>query len=216
MFKELLSGRYPEMLEYGVPKRIEPQSFLFHEGSDADICYLVTQGCLKLSKMNEQGREVIIRYISAGGMTATPAVLRGGIYPVSAQAVKPTQVIAWDKAGFLDLTRKYPEIALDLVLMVFRRQEEMLERFLSLGSEQTPLRIAKLMISLMADAGRKNAAGVQIDIPLSRQDIADHIGASMYTVSRIISSWEKSGWLKSSRKKIIITDPGALASFAGN
>ena len=212
-FNGQMSARYREMLECGVSRQIAPMSFLFHEGADADTCYLVTRGLLKLSKLDERGREIIIRYNSSGEMTATPVVLKGGVYPVTARAMEPTQVIAWDRARFLNLTRKYPQMVLDLVFMVFDRQEEMLKRFLARSSEQTPQRIASLMINMMADAGRESETGVHIEIPLSRQNIADYIGASMYTVSRIISSWEKSGWLASSRKRITVTDPQALASL---
>ncbi len=208
-----MSGHYREMLECGVSRQIAPESFLFHEGSDADTCYLVTRGLLKLSKLDDRGREVIIRYVSPGEMTATPVVLKGGVYPVTARAMEPAQVIAWDRAGFLNLTRKYPEMVLDLVFMVFDRQAQMLERFLARSSEQTPQRIARLMITLMADAGWESEAGIHIGIPLSRQNIADYIGASMYTVSRIISSWEKSGWVTSSRKRITVNDPQALAAL---
>lgn len=210
-FKALLSDHYDDILQQGVRKRIPAMGILFREGDAAGYCYLVTKGCLKLSKLNDQGREVIIRYIYSGDMTAAPAVLKKEVYPVTAQAIKPTDVIVWSKKGFVALTGQYPEIALDLLMTVFDRLEDLQTRYLELSSEQAAKRIAKLMISLMRQSGQENKSGVHIDIPLSRQNIADHIGASMYTVSRTLSSWEKSGWLKSSRKGITITDSGALA-----
>ena len=212
-FKTLLSGRYRDFIKYGINKRIPPKAYLFHEGEPAQRCYLVTEGCLKLSKRNVQGREVIIRYISSGEMTATPIVLKGGVYPVTAQAIKETNVISWDKNKFLEIAQKYPKITLDLITLLFERMEDIQQRYLELCSEQAPRRIAKFMISLMANAGRKKGNGVYIDIPLSRQNIADHIGASMFTVSRTLSAWEKCGWIKSSRESITIIDPAALETF---
>ena len=209
--KTLLSDQYDDILRQGIRKPIAAMEILFREGDVAGCCYLVTKGCLKLSKLNARGREVIIRYISSGDMVAAPAVLKKEAYPVTAQAIKSTEVVVWDKKGFVALTREYPEIALDLLMTVFDRLEDLQTRYLELSSEQAAKRIAKLMISLMRHAGQENRSGVHIDIPLSRQNIADHIGASMYTVSRTLSTWEKSGWLKSSRKRITITDPDALA-----
>jgi len=103
LLKTLLSQRYRDFIKYGINRRMRPKAYLFHEGEPAQRCYLVVKGCLKLSKLNMQGREVIIRYISSGEMTATPIVLRGGVYPVTAQAIKETEVISWDRVGFLEI-----------------------------------------------------------------------------------------------------------------
>jgi len=214
LFKTLLSHRYRDFTKYGINKRMPPKTYLFHEGEPATRCYLVVEGCLKLSKLNVQGREVIIRYISSGEMTATPIVLKGGVYPVTAQAIKETDVISWDRNGFFEIVQKCPEITLDLISLLFERMESLQQRYLEICSEQAPRRIAKFMISLMANTGRKKGNGVYIDIPLSRQNIADHIGASMFTVSRTLSAWEKCGWVRSSRESITIIDPGALETFA--
>jgi CRP-like cAMP-binding protein len=63
-------------------------------------------------------------------------------------------------------------------------------------------------------AGSKEKDGILIDIPVSRQNIADYTGTTLYTVSRTLSAWEKKGWVKSGREKIVITDPHALVTFA--
>lgn len=214
--KQSVPGHYEDILKHGILKQLSPMDILFREGEDSVNCYLVTKGCLKLSKANTQGREVIIRYISSGYMTAAPALLRNREYPVTAQAIKTTEVVCWNKKGFIDLTRKYPDIALDLLMTVFDRLDELQTRYLKLSSEQTEQRIAKLMISLMKHAGKRDRDKVHIDIPLSRQNIADHIGASIYTVSRTLSTWEKSGWIKSSRKQITIIDPHTLEELGTN
>ncbi len=211
--KALLSDQYEDLVQQGIRKNLIPMDILFREGEAAANSYLVTKGCLKLSKLNAQGGEVIIRYITPGDMAAAPAVLRNGDYPVTAQALKFTEVIVWDKEGFIALIQKNPKIAMDLLMTVYDRLEDLQTRYLELSSEQAEQRIAKMMISLMKHAGQEHSSGVHIDIPLSRQNIADHIGASMYTVSRTLSTWEKSGWLKSSRKQITITNPGALKAL---
>ncbi len=66
----------------------------------------------------------------------------------------------------------------------------------------------------MRQAGLETQNGILIDIPLSRQNIADYSGTTLYTVSRTLSSWEKKGWIKSGREQIVIIDPHALVKFA--
>jgi len=202
--------QYDDILRHGSHYRLTPGDTLFCEGDAANLCYLVTDGCLKLSKLNAQGREVILRYISAGEMMAALAVLKADMYPVTAQAIKPTEVIAWNREGFINLTRSNPEVALNLLMSVFDRLEDLQKRYLERNSEQTEQRIARFIVSMMKHAGQHGGNGMHIDIPLTRQNIADYIGASMYTVSRILSTWEKAGWMKSSRKHITIMEPNNL------
>ena len=66
----------------------------------------------------------------------------------------------------------------------------------------------------MRSAGSKTSEGIQIAIPLSRQNIAGYAGTTLFTVSRTLRTWEKEGWIKSGRERITVTDPHALVSFA--
>jgi CRP-like cAMP-binding protein len=66
----------------------------------------------------------------------------------------------------------------------------------------------------MQRAGTRCANGILIDLPLSRQNIADYSGTTLNTASRTLSSWERKGWVQSGREKVVITDPHALVKFA--
>ena len=66
----------------------------------------------------------------------------------------------------------------------------------------------------MRRAGSKTPEGIRIDIPLSRQNIADYSGTTLYTVSRDAQRLGKKGWIQSGREKIVVTDPHALVIFA--
>jgi CRP-like cAMP-binding protein len=188
-----------------------PREFLFREGDPAGSCYLVTEGCLKLSKINEQGREVILRYVCSRELTAVLAVLEGRGYPVTAEAITETRGVAWDKKAFKVLMSGYPAISMALFTNVYERLEDLQNRYLELSSEPVEQRIARFILRLMGQSGRKTREGVAIEIPLTRQSIADYIGASIYTVSRTLSVWEKRGWMKSRWQKIIVMDSDALA-----
>ena len=203
--------KFGEVQNFGEKKTFFATEPLFREGDRATHCYLVTSGCVKLTQLTPQGREVIVRFVTRGGMVAAPALLMENDYPVAAQAVKPTQVLAFTPTAFKAWLQHNPELSLEMLKLVFERLKDLQTRYMELSSEQAEQRIAKLILNLATHAGIKTPKGVDIDIPLSRQDIADHVGASMYTVSRTLSVWEKFGWLKSSRCRVTITDPSALA-----
>ena len=69
------------------------------------------------------------------------------------------------------------------------------------------LALARTVLRLARKAGREEADGIRIDFPISRQDIAEMTGTTLHTVSRLLSAWEKAGFVKSERRKIVVTKP---------
>jgi len=214
IFKGLTSEQFSVLLGKGRPKGLRPKSVLFHQGDAAQSCFLVTRGRLKLTKLNEQGKEVILRYIGCGESTAAIAVLKNWMYPVTAESIGETDVVGWDKPAMMALMGQYPDIAINLLGIVLERIDDVQHRYLEVCTEHVDQRIARSLLRLMRRAGSKTPHGIRIDIPLSRQNIADYSGTTLYTVSRTLSAWEKSGWVQSGREKIIVTDPHALVLFS--
>lgn len=216
MFKGVTREHYREILGCGSRKIIQPKEILFHDGDTAENCYLVVNGSLKLTKFTTQGKEIIIRYIAPAEMTALVAVLEEKKFPATAISLKQTEVISWDKRTMLRLMRQNSDIAINMLNIVLNRINDLQNRYMELSSEMVERRIACTIMRLMRQSGRDSSEGVCIDIPLSRQNIADYCGASLYTVSRMLTGWEKQGWIKSGREQVTITAPGAIVKIAGN
>ncbi len=214
IFEGLTSVQFATLLEKGQQTILQPKSILFHQGDLAERCFMVNRGRLKLTMFSEQGKEVILRYIGCGELAAAIAVLRNQPYPATAECINETEVIGWDKPTIFALMHQYPTIAINLLGIVFDRIDDVQHRYLEVCSEHVDQRIARSLLRLMRRAGIKTSEGIHIDIPLSRQNIADYSGTTLHTVSRILSSWEKKEWIKSGREKIIIKDPHALVLFA--
>ncbi len=214
LFKGLTAEQNDAVFKSGLRKKLHPKNILFHQGDSAKKFYLVNQGRLKLTKLNEQGKEVIFRYIGAGEVTAAVAVYKNREYPVTAESVEETDVTGWDRQTMMQLIRRYPDIAINLLDITLDRVEDVQNRYLELCTERVEQRIALTLLRLLRSAGVKTSEGIYIDIPLGRQNIADYTGTTLYTVSRTLSSWEKRGWIKSSRERVVITDPHSLVQFS--
>lgn len=214
VFSGLTSEQLARLGRSGQPVRLPAKFTLFRQGDPAEKCYLVQRGRLKLAKLSAAGKEAIIRYIGVGEMAAAVAVLKGRVYPVTAETVEETEVTGWDKPTFLQLLHAYPEIAVNMLGVVLERLDELQQRYLEVCSEGVEQRIARCLLRLMQRAGSRRADGVLIDLPLSRQSIADYSGTTLYTVSRTLSAWGKKGWIRSGRERVLITDPHALVTLA--
>ena len=214
IFKGLTGKQYADLLKKGRNLKLQPKSILFHQGDPAISCFLVNRGRLKMTKLNEQGREVIFRYIGAGELIAAVALLKDRNYLVTAESIEATDVTSWDKPAMMQLMHRYPDIAINLLGIILERIDDVQHRYLEVCTERVNQRIARSLLRLMRRAGSKTREGIQLNIPLSRQNIADYSGTTLYTVSRTLSAWEKKGWIKSGRSQIVITDPHALVHFS--
>ena len=192
----------------------ESGATLFREGESATTFYLVLEGRFKLSKLHKDGKEAIVRYINPGEMMAVVSVFKGKNYPATAQAVGPSEAVGWDRATMLEFMTAYTQIAVNLLGIVVERLVDIQSRYLELQTERVEQRIARSLLRIMKQSGRKTDEGILIDFRFSRQDLADYTGTTLYTVSRTLSGWEKKGWVRSGRERIIIADPHALVSFA--
>lgn len=218
---DFLSGitdsQVADILGCGSRTGIKDGEILFRQGDPARYCHLVTSGRLKLTKLHEQGKEAVIRYIGPGEVTSLVALFKGKEYPVSAESIGTTRAVYWDEPTLVKLMLTFPRLAVNMLRCTIGRLDELQNRFLEICTEQVEQRVARALLRIMKQSGRREAdGGIVIDFPLSRQELADYTGTTIYTVSRILSAWEKKGWVKSKREQIVICDPHALVLFTEN
>jgi len=207
---------HTRIIGLGNKMTVKSGEMVFRQGDPAHRCFFVLNGRLKLTKLHEQGKTVVIRYIGPGELTAAIAVFKGKNYPVTAEGVGNTEVVGWGKQTMVNLMLEYPRLAVNMLRAAIDRIEDLQDRYLELCAEQVEQRIARALLRIMQQSGRKTDEGIAIDFRLSRQELAEYTGTTHYTVSRVLSAWEKKGWVKSKREHIVILDPHALVLFAEN
>jgi len=88
------------------------------------------------------------------------------------------------------------------------------ERQKALVTDRVEQRIARILLKLTAQSGRKIEEGVLIDLPITRQDIAEMSGTTLFTVSLTLNEWERGGLLEIGRERVVIRNPHGLVSIS--
>lgn len=135
-------------------------------------------------------------------------------YPANAAAVVDSVALVWPNAVWPRLSETYPALLANTLRTVGSRLQDAQTRVVEMSTEQVERRIAHALLRLAQQSGRKVETGIQIDFPISRQDVAEMTGATLHTVSRVLSAWEDRGLVEGGRQKITLRDPHRIFMLA--
>ncbi|MCC6718212.1 MAG: Crp/Fnr family transcriptional regulator [Acetobacteraceae bacterium] len=197
-------------------QRLEEGEEVFGQGEPALYFYMLVQGRAKVVQTTPEGQQVVLVIVGPGEFFGLAAGIGRTTYPGTATAVMPGAALSWPSAIWERLVSIHPDIARDAMLTMGRRLQEMQARLREMSTERVERRIAHAILRLVRQSGRKVDAGVMIEFPISRQDIAEMTGTTLHTVSRTLSAWEQSGILVGVRRRIIVRDAHALVRIAGD
>ena len=94
------------------------------------------------------------------------------------------------------------------------RMQELQERYRELATERVAQRVARAILRLARQTGRRVEGGVLLDLALSRQDLAELTGTTLFTISRTLSEWEQQGLVEVGRERVLIKSPHGLVVIA--
>ena len=194
--------------------RYPKNSAVFEEGGDAHSFFVLLHGHVRASKTTPAGQQVVVRYVTPGEIFGVAPAIGLTKYPATATAVDDSVALAWPSAAWPRLVARHPALATNTLQTVGNRLQETHTRVVEMSTQQVERRVAHALLRLARQAGRKVEQGVEIDFPISRQDIAQMTGTTLHTVSRTLSAWEARGLVESSRQKIIVREPHKLFVLA--
>jgi CRP-like cAMP-binding protein len=149
-----------------------------------------------------------------GQIVGEVGVLKGGLYPATAQAMEATTTLSLARQDYAQLVQNNPTLAWSLIEELGRRLQSAHETIRSLAVEKVEQRIARLLLRLAAAAGEKRGDAVVINVRVTRQEIADMVGTTVETAIRVMSKLRRLGLVDSKRGLIRILRAHQLVLLA--
>lgn len=196
--------------------RFPKDSEVFSQDEEARQFFLLLSGHIRVVKTTPEGEQVIARYINEGELFGIAVAMGRSTYPAGAVAAVDCVVLSWQNAVWQDLQSRAPGFSASAYQTIGARLQDTQARVVELSTRQVEQRIAGAVMRLVQQSGRKTENGIEIDFPITRQDIAEMTGSTLHTVSRLMSAWENDGIVRSTRQKVVVTDPHALMLVAEN
>ena len=214
VFEGLTPEQLDDVLREAQSNRFPKGSDLFQQDGEAHSFFLLLHGHLRVTRLTPDGQQVVVRFISPGEIFGVAMALGQGKYPATATAVVDSVALVWPSAVRPRLSASYPALLGNTLRMVGSRLQDAQTRVVEMSTEQVERRIAHALLRLARQSGRKVESGIQIDFPISRQDVAEMTGATLHTVSRVLSAWEDKGLVEGGRQKITLKDAHRIFMLA--
>lgn len=203
------------LLETVAHRQVPEGTAVFHQGDAPSHLFQVVTGLVKLSRVDPNGEQTTLRFMGPGELVGCVAVFQQFPFPATATATKPSSVLCWGAAQILGLINRYPTISANALKTAGDRAREMVERLTELSAKAVEARIAGVLLRLADQVGRTCSEGVEVGSPVTRNDMAEMTGVTYFTVSRVLSAWQKQGIVRLGRERIIVVEPRKLAEIAG-
>ncbi|MGH7024126.1 MAG: helix-turn-helix domain-containing protein [Caulobacteraceae bacterium] len=187
----------------GFVMTFDPNEEIFGEEEPADFVYKVVSGAVRTTRLLSDGRRQIGAFHMAGDVFGLEA---GETHRFSAEAIAPSEIalvrrVALDRAADRDTAA-----ARELWALTSRELEDLQDHMLLLGRKNAAERVGSFLLKL----ARRGASAI-IELPMSRGDIADHLGLTLETVSRTLSQFARQQTISlPSARQVVVRNPAAL------
>jgi CRP-like cAMP-binding protein len=214
LFAELTQAEVEELLREANSARFAKNTHVFDQGEDALQFHVLLHGHLRVEKTTPHGQRIVVRYISPGELFGVAQAMGLRHYPATAIAAVDSVVLSWQATAWQRLAARFSTLAENTMRTIGRRLQDTQARVMEMSGAQVKQRIAHALLRLAKQAGRKVDGGVEIDFPISRQNLAEMTGTTLHTVSRTLSGWEHRGLVESGRHRIVLRDQHGLSVLA--
>lgn len=213
IFNALSDTDTKEISHYLVPETFAKKEFIFSEGDPSDWLFIVKKGKVKITKLSNEGKELILEVVPPNEIFGGIAVVRGFPYPANAVAMEDSEILKMSRKNLLSIMDRFPNLMYCMAMNIGDRIKDTHETLKNIALEKVESRIASLLIKLSDKAGEKVSEGVAITMKLTKQDIAEMVGTTVETSIRTMSKLTKAGLVIVKSGKIIIKDLAKLKSL---
>jgi CRP/FNR family transcriptional regulator, nitrogen oxide reductase regulator len=185
---------------------------IFLEGDPVRQILLLISGSVKVTQFGQSGTEVILRLNGPGEIVGGVGLRARGDHCSTAQALESCGSLTWEAASFEALSDRYPALRRNIVRILEQRLDDMDQRFREISTEKVAPRLSSQLVRLLNQVGKR--VNGHVEISLSREELAQLTGTTLFTVSRLLCQWEVLGIVNARREAVQVRNLPALIALS--
>ena len=212
LFSGILPDEYSAILSLARVKEFARGEMLYIEGDSIRQVVLLTSGLVKVTKLGPSGTEVILRLGGTGDVLGAPPPFSSATHGTTAQAFRTCRTLIWDAPVFASLVEPFPVLHRNMARILSAHLLELEDRFREVATVRVGPRVARQVVRLLDQIGIPVNGAVEIG--LSREELAQMTGTTLFTVSRLFSAWEALGMVRPRREAVAVCDVQSLRALS--
>lgn len=187
---------------------------LFRQDDPAATLFMVLEGNVKLVYLTPEGGQVVLGLQLPGDLVGCAAVFRKRPYPATAVAASDAVILSWPASYIFDAISGLPQLSTNALAIVSDRADEFMSRMREMAQEPVDRRLARNILRIIEKQAAIGRGADGRNVNMSRRDLADLCGTTLFTVSRILQAWERAGMVKCGRRRVTLLNPDHLRNVA--
>jgi CRP/FNR family cyclic AMP-dependent transcriptional regulator len=206
LFSELGEHDLTEISKVAVRQEFKKDNMILIEEEVGSTMFIILDGRVKISRISDEGREVILSILSEGDFFGEMSILDGQTRSANVVTLGDSKILVIRREEFLKMLRDYPQIAINLLKELAHRLRRSDSQIKSLSLQNATGKVASTLLRIADDSGKIHLGQVEIPRLPPQQDLANMAGTSRETISRVLKSLAKKGYLKKEGSRLIILD----------
>lgn len=206
IFSDLSESELNSIQELCKTRKYPKNSMIILEEEMGDVVFIVMSGTVKITRVNDEGKEVILAMLGSGEVFGEMAILDGESRSANALSQENCEVVAINREDFLNLLKTNNKVSLSLMTEFAIRLRKSDQQIEALSLDDAEHRIGVSILNLAEEMGVIRQGVVTVENLPYQQDIANMSGTSRETVSRVMKIFEDRGLITKTGHKLSIPD----------
>jgi CRP/FNR family transcriptional regulator, nitrogen oxide reductase regulator len=203
LFTGFGEGDVRSIVDLAKHRRYAARQVLFHSDDVAEFLFLVLCGQARHYRVTSGGKRLLVRWSPPGTAFGLPTLLpERAIYTINTDMMRSGELLVWDRETMLQLTRRHPMLFANAFVIAMRHLAHYTSIHLGLTSLTAEQRLAKSLLEFAASVNRDCLE--EAEFALQNTHLADMSNVNLHTASRVLSAWQRKGWIQKSRGKIVL------------
>lgn len=204
LFKSLSDKDLNNVVDLVTKKSFQKGDIIFSQGEIFDKLFIINTGSIKVYKYTKEGKEQILYILKEGEFLGDLNLLKKDIFKFNASALEFTDICIIHKDDFDSLIKTNPDISIKVLEYAHDRISSLENLVQTLTTKDVEVRLASLLLNLSSTFGIKTNKGIEITLPLTREDMANFIGVTRETISRKLSYFQSENIIEIFENKLIV------------
>lgn len=187
--------------------------FIILQDTEVNGLYILISGRLKISRISEDGRVKVLALLLPGDIIGEMSLIDNQLASATVEAMEDSLLLLIRREDFQSILLKYPSVTLEIAKILSKRLREADKDIEELAFYSVKNRLIETLLKFAQKHGEKTPSGLKISIRITHQELADIVGSSRETVTRIMNVLERNNLIADEGGYIVLKDVSRIRRY---